>query len=205
MGLIYCATNNHNDKVYIGKTDRSLEERRKDHEQAALKPVGYKYVFQYALKKHGLNNFSWKVLAYADDPNQLNELERYYIALAQSLDRRYGYNRAAGGTGGRMAPEVCKATGLKLRGRQSPLRGQPGHSQTKETRIKISINSASRGQPGTMLGKHHSIKTIQRFKIVHANQAPNKGRIGKKNSDEHNQAIKTAAAKKRHQRWIDEL
>ena len=97
MGFIYMLTNNLNGKVYIGKTEKTVEERWKQHKRDSKRDY-YKYRSIYqALNKSGEENFSVQELDESDDPYMLAELEMYYIEKYNSF--RKGYNDTLGGFG----------------------------------------------------------------------------------------------------------
>jgi group I intron endonuclease len=76
--VIYKATNEINDKSYIGKTIYSMDKRKKDHQYKALK--GSKYYFHRALKKYGFDNFNWVVVEECINENDLSIREEYWIS-----------------------------------------------------------------------------------------------------------------------------
>lgn len=86
---IYKITNILTNECYIGQAV-DLAARWKDHAKASLgvdTPKGSK--LYKAVMEHGLWNFSWEVLEECSR-EQLNEKERFYIDLYQSVP--YGYN-----------------------------------------------------------------------------------------------------------------
>lgn len=91
--IIYRAVNKVNDKVYIGATTKSLEERKKDHIQKALKGKGS--TFQTAIAEYSVDNFTWDEIDTADNLNVLAEKEKKYIKLYDS--NHTGYNSDEGG------------------------------------------------------------------------------------------------------------
>jgi group I intron endonuclease len=92
-GIVYCAINRFNGKIYIGKSYRTLKERVKDHKgHYTLK----KTYFHKEMSKIGFNNFSWKVLDYANTKEELSELETYYIDFFGSNFIELGYNISIG-------------------------------------------------------------------------------------------------------------
>lgn len=93
--IIYIATNKVNGKVYIGKTKFSLNARKRMHERSKKN-----FLFCRALRKHGVDNFEWKILVKDVRRNiVLNRLERHYIYLYSSNNKKYGYNLTEGGEG----------------------------------------------------------------------------------------------------------
>ena len=103
--VIYKITNQLNNKVYIGQTRRSLEQRLKEHKNDAYSGRGF-YI-QNAIKQYGWENFTVEVVAVTDNIDTLNELEHYYIQKYQS--DVYGYNLAPGGYSNTMDSPKVKA------------------------------------------------------------------------------------------------
>lgn len=88
-GCVYCATNTKNNKVYVGMTTRTLEQRKKEHIRDSKKP---KYIFHRAIKKHGIESFSWEVLYESKSQKELLARESQEILDRQSKQHEYGYN-----------------------------------------------------------------------------------------------------------------
>jgi len=76
-GIIYCATNIINNKKYIGQTIRSLDKRIKEHIGHANKDN--KYAFHLAINKYGIDKFEWEEIDVADNQEELDEKELYWI------------------------------------------------------------------------------------------------------------------------------
>lgn len=75
MGFIYKITNTINDKVYIGKTTRTIEERWKEHLNS-IKDKDFK--IYRAFRKYGVKNFS--IESIEECPNDIiNKREIYWI------------------------------------------------------------------------------------------------------------------------------
>jgi len=91
LGVIYKVTNLLNNKIYIGKTIQKLDKRKNAHFNVSKKSNTY---FHNALKKHGQENFVWKILE-ETSINNLNEREIFYI----SQNKENSYNLTKGGDG----------------------------------------------------------------------------------------------------------
>ena len=76
MGFIYKISNNVNDKVYIGQTQRTLEERWNEH----LKNVKYNKIqtkLYLAIREIGIEHFSFEAIESCDTEEELNQQEKY--------------------------------------------------------------------------------------------------------------------------------
>lgn len=99
--VIYAVINNINGNIYIGKTTRNIDIRKKEHIQKALKYS--KTYFHKALKKYGIENFSWEILDNScTEEKSLNIKETYYIGYftgVQQIKKKKVYNLTIGGEG----------------------------------------------------------------------------------------------------------
>lgn len=93
MMIIYKAVNILNDKVYIGVTTRTLEERVVDHLQKANTNSGH--YFQKAIGTYGPEAFTWEQIDTASNTDELAAKEIYYILNYKSFEN--GYNSDKGG------------------------------------------------------------------------------------------------------------
>ena len=91
MIKVYKITNLLNEKIYVGITSKSLEERWKNH----VKKINSKNPTRLALaiKKYGIENFQIELIEYTLFPN-LREI--YWINFYKSFGLR-GYNATPGG------------------------------------------------------------------------------------------------------------
>ena len=99
MGIIYCYTNNDNDKKYIGQTINP-KQRISAHKSGAHNPNDTQYngPFHRAIRKYGFTNFSYEVLDELENSknNELDDLEAYYIEKYNVISPN-GYNLRPGG------------------------------------------------------------------------------------------------------------
>lgn len=98
MGIIYKITNTANDKVYIGMTRKTLDERKARHlkDCANINCRSYNYKLYQAMRKIGVDKFKFEKIEECPD-DELEEKERVYIQQYDSV--RNGYNSAYGGAG----------------------------------------------------------------------------------------------------------
>lgn len=101
---IYKYTNKTTGKHYIGQTN-NLQKRFNGHKSEAFNPnaPGYNLPFHCAIRKYGMDNFSYDVLEeIADGESQeyINQREIYFIGFYHSLvSENGGYNLTIGGEG----------------------------------------------------------------------------------------------------------
>lgn len=153
-----------NGKVYIGRS-KNWKSRAKTGYDGTL--VGD------AIIEYGWENVKKEIIAEADNVEDADRLERYYIKEHNSTDIRFGYNMAKGGTGGGttsehrkpMSEETKRKIGEKnkisLLGncpseatRKKLSQSLMGHEVTPETREKIRKANT---------GKHHSEETKRKL------------------------------------------
>ena len=98
MAYIYKITNDVNNKIYIGKTEFSIEKRFKEHCKDAFRERNEKRPLYSAMKKYGIEHFHIELIEETDNPE---ERETYWIEKLGSF--KYGYNATIGGDGKRYA------------------------------------------------------------------------------------------------------
>ena len=119
---IYKITNQVNGKIYIGKhsTD-NLDDGY----------MGSGILIKKAITKYGIENFTKEYLAFCDNEDTLNYLEKFYIKKYKA--REVGYNLTDGGD------------------------GSLGRKHTEETKQKMRDNHADfKGEKHPMYGRHLS-------------------------------------------------
>ena len=97
FGRIYKYTNLLNNKIYIGQTKQTLEQRDKKH----LQQLEDNTYFHRALKKYGRDNFKLELVEDNIPYELLDEKEKYYIDFFESFyTLGKGYNLTQGGQWG---------------------------------------------------------------------------------------------------------
>lgn len=94
MAYIYQIINDINNKVYVGKTEFSLEKRFKEHCNDAFRDRNEKRPLYAAMRKYGIEHFHIELL---EETNNPEEREVYWIEQKRSF--KYGYNATLGGDG----------------------------------------------------------------------------------------------------------
>ena len=101
-GFIYIIKNTINNKVYVGQTRTSVNQRWSEH----LRHAKYgDQIINRAMKKYGVDKFYVETLEICE-VEKLDEREIYYISLYDSTDKSKGYNVSIGGSTPRFKREV---------------------------------------------------------------------------------------------------
>lgn len=89
---IYKTTNLLNNKIYVGKCSKKIED--------SLNYFGSGTLLKRSVQKYGIENFKKEILFETNELIELNEKEKYYIKILNSYDIKIGYNIGVGGSGG---------------------------------------------------------------------------------------------------------
>ena len=183
-GLIYLAINNINKKCYIGRTVKTLAERKKEHHRIALSGKR-NYHFYNGINKYGWENFVWYELFKKNNitPDEIDFIEKYFIQLFKKLNIKL-YNKTDGGKGMiglKFTEDHKRKIGLANKGRK----------YSEETKKKWSIirkgihpsEESNRKNSESHKGKHLSDETKRKLSLI---------RKGKPLSDEHKNKLSIA-------------
>ena len=100
MGYIYMVTNDINNKIYIGQTISSINQRWKEHKNKAfygkINPRVDNHFYK-AIRKYGIEHFHIKEIEYIENHALLSEREQFWIKYYNSYED--GYNSTIGGEG----------------------------------------------------------------------------------------------------------
>lgn len=102
MNKIYKITNLVNHKVYIGKTQLSIEERFKEHVRDSRRECEEKRPLYDAMNKYGIENFVIELIEDNISDEDINNKEQFYIKQYNSyigFENSNGYNATLGGDG----------------------------------------------------------------------------------------------------------
>ena len=94
MAYIYQIINDINGKIYVGKTEFSIEKRFKEHCEDAYRERCEKRPLYAAMRKYGIEHFHISLL---EETNNPEERECYWIEQLRSF--KNGYNATIGGDG----------------------------------------------------------------------------------------------------------
>lgn len=94
MAYIYKITNDINQKIYIGKTEFTIEKRFQEHCKDAFRDRNEKRPLYAAMRKYGIEHFHIELIEETPNPE---EREIYWIECYGSF--KNGYNATLGGDG----------------------------------------------------------------------------------------------------------
>lgn len=176
---IYLLTNIINNKIYIGQTWLPLKVRM------GLNGKNYKncnYLYS-SIKKYGIENFQYKILAFCDTQKQADIVESFLIKFYDSKNSKIGYNIKDGGSCGKHSIEtkikISKSIKNKVWSIKALInksnsgkvwlgkkRGKQSKNRINQTIINMKIWHANNNHP--MLNKRHSIESL--LKISNASK-----------------------------------
>ena len=130
---------------------------------------------QNAFNKYGMDCFSFNILNWATDQDELNRQEIYFIDEYNCLKQEYGYNLREGGSNGKPSKETKRKMSISAKGRIF----------SNETRLKLSKSKKGKNNP--FYGKKHSEEAKRKMSESH--KGNDYGRTGKKHSLEHRKNI----------------
>jgi len=146
---VYLLTNTINGKRYVGQTSARIAYRWGNHKAAARK--GADTYLCRAIRKYGESAFSVSVLGRAESLEQLDALERCWIAELQTNNPLCGYNSTSGGD----RPVVTEESRRKCGHGKGWAAGNSyalGYKHTQEA--KQAIADAARGRKFSLSHRH---------------------------------------------------
>ena len=176
-GFIYITTNLINGKQYIGQ-------HKGDGNDDYL-GSGDRLVM--AIKKYGKQNFKREILEFANSVEELNELERYYIALANAVKDDNYYNIAHGGY---VNPHYGLENGMygkqhteeaKEKMRESRKANEKLNEYHKSQEFRDKMSKVTKGNKNPMSGKKHTNESKR--KMSENSKGTDDGTLKRKMSD----------------------
>lgn len=116
MYYIYKLTNLITNKVYIGKTTQTLEQRLNEHAIYAS-DENHKTHLANSIRKHGIENFKIESIDTANTEEELDRKEKFWIKKYNSVLE--GYNLTDGGEGGNTYKYKTEAEMLEIKNKLS--------------------------------------------------------------------------------------
>lgn len=112
--IIYKITNAINNKIYVGKTTKSLARRFAQH--LSLARQGRGYAIHQAIRKHGESAFDIVELCICSNEEEFHRVETSYIEDLDTMCPN-GYNKTFGGLGETRTKESYSKQSSKMKGR----------------------------------------------------------------------------------------
>ena len=138
--LIYCAERVETGQVYVGQTHRGFDRRQQEHLTQSAR--GKLKRFHAALRVHGPEQFTWRVLTdRIDNQDEADRLEAEWIITLNAHVSQGGYNLTFGGHGSRgykHSERARKKIGDRFRGKPK--------SEEQRRKMGASISRARKGK-----------------------------------------------------------
>ena len=151
-GVIYLVTNMVTEKVYIGQTIGTISARWKGHCNA-----GKSSRLWLSIQAHGRQAFKIEKIDEALTKQELDDLERLYIAVYGSAKKTMGYNFERGGSGMPKTKDAAERAAAKLRGRKVPKSSVEKMAATKRGRARTEAEQAVLDRMATInTGRRHT-------------------------------------------------
>lgn len=170
-GYIYKTTNLINGKIYIGQHKGKMSSHY----------IGSGNLMKLAIAKHGKENFSMDIIAFATTKAMLDGLEMKHIyEYRQVFGEAFMYNLAIGGGGanGYKHTEDAKRR-ISIAHKKKPVKHWLGKHHSEETKKKMSIAHSGennhmfgkgfKGIDHQMYGKQHSLESREKMRISRNN------------------------------------
>lgn len=146
-------TNLLNNKVYIGQTNNPL--LRWSQHKSNAKYNRNQQVITRAMLKHGIDNFTFEVIASCRSQEDADKSEEIIITQYDSHNPDKGYNIDIGGNTSPRTPEVLQKISNSLKQHyETNLHHMKGKNLSEEWKNNIALSSI--GKTGTNLGKKFS-------------------------------------------------
>lgn len=162
--IVYMSTNLTNNKMYIGLTTTTLEQRIASHKTDSKRKDTY---FYRAIRKYGFESFRWDVLDTAKSVEELEEKEIMYIEKYGTFNNKeVGYNSTSGGYNlYDVTDELKQLRSQMASGENNPMYGVPspntGKKFTSEHKEKISQGLKNSYRPHVIGANNPSARRVK--------------------------------------------
>ena len=160
---IYKFTHIESGRCYIGQTIQNPNQRRLEHISGSRRSKKT-YHFHNALKKYGIDAFTFEVIAVATSLDELNTLEELYVTQFNSIEN--GFN-------------IRQAGGNKLHSEESKNRMREAQRAAHARRRNLGTDTWKRKDGGPMAGKKQSELTKEKIRLSHLSATHCRGKTWK--------------------------
>lgn len=154
---IYKITNTINNKSYIGSA-KNIRLRWKRHRHLIKHEKHHNKYLLSAIKKYKFENFTWEVIEFVEDFNNLIAREQYWLDFYKSYLREKGYNHSA---------VAASPLGVKhsAESRRNMSLAHVGNKHTQESKNKIAKSQEKEvyqiDKNGQIINKFQSLKEAE--------------------------------------------
>lgn len=154
--IIYAFKNKVNNKIYVGQTCRTFEERMGERLRHKNTTLGR------ALEKYGVDNFEYGIVDEAETIEELNEKEIFWIKKLNSMAPN-GYNLCEGGD---------NTLGYF-------------HREESKKKMSLSRKGSFKGEENPFFGKKHTSETRKRMREAWTEERKDQLRLMVKTRKQH--------------------
>lgn len=183
MGYLVYKHTTPSGKIYIGITSKEASERWRNGS-------GYKNKhFENAIKKYGWNNIKHEILFKELTREEACLMEKLYIGLYNTTDRKYGYNLTYGGESGVLfTEEVKQKISNSLKGENHPMYGKEFSEERKQRISEAKLGHTTSKEARAKMSKSHTGKKVS----FETKKRMSKSHIGKSCSEDVKLKIRTS-------------
>jgi group I intron endonuclease len=160
---IYKFTHIDTGRSYIGQTIQDPNQRRLEHISDS-RHTSKEYHFHNAIRKYGIDAFTFDVIDTAVTLEQLNLLEEKYVAQYDSINN--GFN-------------IRQAGGNKLHSEQSKQRMSEAQRAAHARRKTLGTDTWQRADGGAMKGKQQTAEAREKQRLAHLQSTHCRGKTWK--------------------------
>ena len=151
----YKITNIINNKVYIGQT-KSPKTRWSRHKSDARLGKKYNSHIYNAMRKYGIDNFTFEIIAQTKYIENIDVLEILLIEQYQSTNKDIGYNNSPGGQSNKL---VSMETRQKMSNEKNPMFGK------RSKHAKLTLEQANSIRTEYATGLISMLKLARKFNV----------------------------------------
>jgi group I intron endonuclease len=192
---IYRIKNLLNSKIYIGQT-KDPKTRWSRHKSDARLGKKYNWYLYDAMRKYGVDNFIFEVIAQTKYIEEVDRLEILLIEQYKSTDRNFGYNISEGGQSNKLVSvETREKQSKAAKGRKPWNKNIPCSEETKKLlseankgkKFRLGVKASAETKKilsNINLGKKASEETIEKMSrsMMGKNAGKKNGMYGRKSS-----------------------
>lgn len=177
-GIIYLIINKINNKIYIGQTTnkRGFDGR---YNRSGV-PIEKVYKIHLYNKKYGFDAFEIdKEFDIAYSKEELDKLEKNYIAFYKTTNPKYGYNNREGGNNSKASKQTLIKMSKAFRGKNNPMYGKCG-SQCPTAKKVICLETKKIFESSVQGARFYNIKSSSQISRCCSGKRKSAGKLNDK-------------------------